>query len=387
MALSTQRFTLGSGVATVFGCGAIEELPDAVSGIGQDRAFLVTDTGLAAAGIVGEIERILATAGINTATFDQVRANPTTEDLEAGRRAAREFGRAVVVAIGGGSVLDVAKGIALMAVNDGPASAFDHRNEPAHPGLPLIAVPTTAGTGSETNGFGVIEDPDADRKFYVGHESVAPRVAILDPRLTCGLPALQTAATGMDVLAHALESLSSKRSNPYADGLALQVVRMVSRFLPAAVRDGQDLEARAQMLLASHMAGLAFSTTGLGMGHALAHALSARLGTAHGVALAATLPHVLSFNLIVRTETYAQVAQAFGVHDASSDDHANAQAAIDAVRRLSLDMGMPASLRELGCTEPGIATLVEDALADEVLVNAPRLPSAAELQTLLTAAL
>jgi len=385
MALSTHRFTIGG--TTVFGCGAIEQLPDALARLAQDRAFLVTDKGVAAAGIIAEVERILAVAGIDTATFDGVRANPTTEDLEAGRRAAREFGRGVIVALGGGSVLDVAKGIALMAVNDGPASAFDYRIEPEHPGLPLIAVPTTAGTGSETNGFGVIEDPEADHKFYVGHQSVAPRVAILDPQLTCGLPAMQTAATGMDVLAHALESLSSKRSNPYADGLALQVVRMVSRFLPAAVTDGKDIEARAQMLLASHMAGLAFSTTGLGMGHAMAHALSARLGAAHGVALAAMLDHVLSFNLVVRTETYAQVARALEVHDSSSDDHANAQAAIDAVRRLSLDLGMPASLHELGCTDQLIPILVRDALADEVTANTPRLPSEEELQRLLTAAL
>ncbi|GAC1523481.1 MAG: hypothetical protein NVS2B16_31740 [Chloroflexota bacterium] len=274
-----------------------------------------------------------------------------------------------------------------MATNDGAARDFDYRNEPAQPGAPVIAIPTTAGTGAETNGFGVIDDPDVGRKIYVGHQSVAPKTVILDPDLTTGLPPRHTAATGMDVLTHALESLSSRRGNPYADGINLQVVAMVSHFLPRAVANGHDREARAQMLLAAHMAGLAFATTGLGLAHALAHALSARCGAAHGVVLAVLLPHVLTFNLPVRGDTYARVA---GPLEASSTDdstEARARATIDAVRDLSLNLGMPRSLSDLGCSANLIPALVEDALADEVMLNTPRVPNGDELRAVLEAAL
>ena len=382
--LSTQQFTIGA--TTFFGCGALGRLAQIVIRLRAERALLVTDQGLAAAGISGKVERILGTAGVATTTFDGVRANPTTEDLAGGAQAARELGRGVVVAVGGGSVLDVAKGIALMATNEGSARDFDYRHEPARPGLPVIAIPTTAGTGSETNGFGVIEDPEGGRKFYVGHESVSPTAVILDPQLTCGPPARQTAATGMDALTHALESLSSKRHNPYADALNLQVVTMVARYLPRAVADGQDLEARSQLLLAAQMTGLAFSTTGLGLAHAVAHGLSARMGAVHGVALAVLLPHVLSFNLPVRTEAYARVSWALGVSGPEGDDQADAEGAVDAVRRLAQDVGMPGTLQELGCAEAMFPALIEAALADEVMENTPRLPNADELRAVLRAA-
>jgi alcohol dehydrogenase class IV len=330
---------------------------------------------------------MIEAAGVTASVFDRVRTNPTTSDLEAGAVEVRACGPDVLVAMGGGSVLDMAKGLALMAVNDGPARDFDYRNEPAVPGLPLIAVPTTAGTGSETNGFGVIEDVKARRKFYVGHASVVPRISLLDPELTCGLPAGPTAASGIDVLTHALESLSSRRSNAYAEALNLQAVQMVTNYLPRAVQDGQDLEARAQMLLAAHMAGLAFATTGLGLCHAVGHALSAHLGVVHGVTLAVLLPHVLAFNLPVHAETYARVAGSMGVFDSHKDDEVNAHAAVEAVGRLSWEAGMPQSLTDLGMTEALIPALVEDALADEVLANTPRLPNRSELEAMLATAL
>ncbi|MBV9280221.1 MAG: iron-containing alcohol dehydrogenase [Chloroflexi bacterium] len=385
--LSSLKFIIGSGATTFFGAGSIDRLPVAVEGLGQRRAFVVTDGGIAATGILDRAEQILRDAGLESATFDGIRPNPTTDEVDAGGQAVRDFGAAAVVAIGGGSVLDVAKGIALMAANEGPAGRFDYRNQPAQPGVPVVAVPTTAGTGSETNGWGVIEDRAAGHKVYLGHESVAPHAVILDPQLTCGLPPPATAATGADVLAHALESLSSRRSNPYAHGLGLQVVAMVARFLPRAVADGADLEARSQMLLAAHMAGLGFATTGLGLGHAIAHALSARLGAAHGVALAAVLPHVLQFNLPVRTATYAQVAAALNLDGVTARDESRANLTVDAIRRLLIDLGMPGSLREIGCTATLIPQLVRDALADDVIANTPRLPMEEELEALLRAAL
>jgi alcohol dehydrogenase class IV len=296
--------------------------------------------------------------------------------VEAGGQALRDFGDAAVIGLGGGTALDAAKGLSLAAANDLSVRDLDYRRDVARDGLPVIAVPTTAGTGAETNGFGVIDDPQTHRKFYVGHGSIVPRATILDPELTLGLPPGPTAATGMDALTHALESLASRRANPYAHGLGLEVVRMVSRWLPAAVADGGDLEARSQMLLAAHLAGLAFRTTGLGLCHAIAHALSARLGTAHGVALAVALPHVLAFNQPSVPEVDAEVAAAMGASSAG-----------EAVRRLSSALGMPRALRELGCTAALIPVLAEDALADEVMLNTPRVPSAEQLVRQLQTAL
>ncbi len=355
--------------------------------MGYSRAFVVTDAGVASTGVIEDIERILLHVGVTPRTFDGILSNPGTDTLDIGAHFARAFDPGVIVACGGGSVLDSAKGIALMATNDGAACDFDYRNPQAQPAVPIIAIPTTAGTGAETNGFGVIGDPATGRKFYVGHESAAPYAVILDPELTRGLPARQTAATGLDVLAHALESLSSRGNNPYAEGINLQVAGMVFRFLPRATNDGSDLEARSQLLLAAHMAGLAFATTGLGMAHALAHALSAHLGVPHGAALAVLLDHVLSFNLPTRSATYARVALAVGADDGRQDEQTNADAAIDAVRALVRTVGLPCALAELGLTQDLIPHIAADALADEVMTNTPRMPTEEDLRAILLDAL
>jgi alcohol dehydrogenase class IV len=370
--LSATRLAIWPAAATFFGGGEVSRLPDCVEMVGKRRAFVVTDPGVVAAGVAAVVGEVLAAVGIEHTIHDKLRPNPDIRALEAGRGALREFGDAAVIGLGGGTALDAAKGISLAASNDLDVRELDYRRQPPGPGQPVIAIPTTAGTGAETNGFGVIDDPQAHRKFYVGGASVMPRATILDPRLTVGLPAGPTAATGMDAFTHALESLSARRANPFARGLALEVVRMVARWLPVAVADGGDLEARSQMLLAAHMAGLAFVTTGLGLCHAIGHALSARLGTAHGVALAVALPHVIAFNEPVSAEVHAEVAAAMAADSASA-----------AARRLSSRLGMPHTLGELGCTPELVPVLVQDALADDVLANTPRTPTPEELTALL----
>jgi alcohol dehydrogenase class IV len=379
--LSTQTLTLNGG-RTRFGCGTVTELPNAVRSLGHHRALLVTDNGVVGAGIASRVEAILRDGGIDVVTFDGVVPNPSTETLDSGAGVARAFGAGAVIALGGGSVIDTAKGLALMATNRGVASDFDYRNAQEHAGAPIVALPTTAGTGAETNGFGVIDNHVTGRKFYVGHDTVTPRSVILDPDLTVGLPAGPTAACGMDVVTHAVESLSARQTNPYADGLNLQVVATAVEYLPRAVADGTDIEARAQMLLAAHMTALAFATTGLGMGHALAHALSARCGVAHGVVLSILLPHVVAFNLPVREEVYSRLATALDPTRAGDP-----AACVDAVRTLGARAGMPRALGDLG-VEPAIfPQVVEDALADEVMLNTPRRPEQGELRVLLSQAL
>jgi alcohol dehydrogenase len=288
-----------------------------------------------------------------------------------------------LVAVGGGSPIDAAKGIAIAAVNPERGRDLDYRREFAVPGLPIVAVPTTAGTGAETNAFGVVTDPAAHRKFYVGHASTMPAAAILDPALTVGLPRPVTAATGMDALTHALECYLSLHPNPWSDGIALQAIRMIAANLPRACDDGTDLSARSQMLLAAHMAGVAMANTGLGLCHAIGHSLGGRWNIAHGVALSMLLPDVLRFNLPVRTARLADLAFALGVGDTHSGTDRNAAAAIEAVAGLRNRVGLTAVLADFGITEADFTQIAADALDDEVLANAPRPPTASDIGAIL----
>ena len=375
-----------------FGAGAIGGLPGLVRGTGGGAVVVVTDAALAATPVVASVTGVLEVAGVPVTVFGEVHPNPTTGDLAAGADAvaraagAAGAGRITLVAVGGGSPIDAAKGIALAAVNPQRGRDLDYRGEFASPALPIVAVPTTAGTGAETNAFGVVTDPRSRRKFYVGHASTLPAAAILDPGLTVGLPPPATAATGMDALTHALESYLSVRANPWSDGIALQVIRMIAAHLPRAYADGQDLEARAQMLLAAHMAGIGMATTGLGLCHAVGHALGGRFDVAHGVALTVLLPEVLRFNAAVCAERLADVAVALGVADPARSSARNADAAIDAVAGLAGQVGMTQRMAGLGITGADFGQIAADALDDEVLANAPRQPTAADIHAILMAA-
>jgi alcohol dehydrogenase len=374
----------------VFGCGAIGRLGELVAGLGASRLLVVSDAGVVASGVTGRVQAILAAADLEVSLFAGVAPNPSSEDVATGSTLLQDLGVAdsAVVAVGGGSAIDAAKAIALHAPNGGRVFDLDYRVTPARPGRPLIAVPTTAGTGAETNAFGVITDLETGRKGYIGHASVLPRASVLDPELTVGLPPGPTAATGIDALTHALESLMSINANPYAEGLCLQVIRTVGRWLPTAVATGHDLEARSQLLLAAHLAGLAMgSGTGLGLCHAVGHPLGARLGAPHGVALAAVLPHVLRFNLPTSADRLALAARSLDVFDPRLTVDDNAGAAIGAIESLIRQVLPAVSLTGLGVTRDNLAVLVQDAIDDVVMANTPRQPTSGEVEELLVAAL
>jgi alcohol dehydrogenase len=381
------ELAIGTTPTAHFSAGSIARLPELISAAGGQSALVVTDGALAATGVIAAVAELLSAAGLPATVFSGVHSNPTTSDLAAGAAAAAGLldAQPVVVAVGGGSPIDAAKGIALAAVNPQRGRDLDYRSDFAIPALPLVAVPTTAGTGAETNAFGVVTDEDSRRKFYVGHATTMPTAAILDPELTLGLPPGATAATGMDALTHAIESYLSVRANPWSAGIALQVVRMVREFLPRAYADGADLEARGQMLLAAHMAGVAMATTGLGACHAIGHALGGRFNVAHGVALTLVLPQVLSFNLPVSLERLADLAFALGAGETSADANGNASAAISAVAALAESVGMTHRLADLGITSHDFAQIAADAIDDEVLANAPVKPSVGEIMGILAA--
>jgi alcohol dehydrogenase class IV len=383
------RIVLSPMPAAHFGAGAIDAVPGIVRGTGSRAAVIVTDPGLASTAMVASLASLLADGGLAVTMFSEVHANPTTGDVAAGADQVAELaagGQLAVVAVGGGSAIDAAKGIALAAVNPERGRDLDYRRTFAEPALPLVAVPTTAGTGTETNPFGVITDPVTRRKFYVGGATSLPVAAILDPELTVSLPPGATAATGMDALVHALESCMSRRANPWSEGIALQAIRMISAHLPRAVADGGDREARSQLLLASHLAGIAMASTGLGICHAIGHAVGGRFDIAHGVALAMVLPGVLRFNISACQDRLAPVAFALGAGDTARGAGWNAAAAADAVAALADQVGMTHQLPDFGITAADFDLIAADALDDEVLDSTPRPPSGADIRAILASA-
>lgn len=385
--LAEQLIEMQPSGRVVFGGGEVSRIEELVRETGATRVFLVGDPGIVASGLM-DVVRAGLNADISVGSFEGVTPSPTTEDIEAGSAALKEFGLrdTVVVAVGGGSSLDAAKGLALHATNEVPVADLDFRAENVQPGIPIIAVPTTAGTGSETNHFGVVTDLSGPRKVYIGDPSVKPRATILDPLLTVKLPPGPTAATGMDAMVHALEALVSRSANPYADGVALQVISMVNHWLPVAVSEGENIEARSRMLLASHMAGLAFSSgTGLGLCHAIAHSLSSHTGTVHGAALTTVLPEVMNFNLPKSSGKLALAARSLAVADPSASEEENARAAVRDIESLAREV-MDGFALDLNVTEDLVPVLVEDTLSDLVIGNTPRMPSAGEVRDILTAA-
>lgn len=341
----------------VFGRDAASVVPRLVRALGHDSAFVVSDPALVAAGITPRMVADLARDGVRVQRYDRLGRNPSLDGVLAGSMELRGFGPAVIVAIGGGSAIDAAKAIALHAANDLPASELD-RARGLHPACPVIAVPTIAGAGAETNGIAVIDDPATHRKRYLSDASTCPRYAVLDPVLAAAAPPRLTAACGIVVLANALESLRARAGDGTSSALAVEAAGAVFAHLPRAVADGEDLDAHESLLLAAHLAGLALAGPGRGMAHALGHALSARYDIADGVALAAVLPVVTA-------------------HDRSEQE--------PAIAELLERIGLRPSLAGLLVPRGELPSLAADALADAVIADAPPPPEAG-LLTLLEAA-
>jgi alcohol dehydrogenase len=385
-----RRIEIGVRDRARFGAGVVRELPAVIGSLGGQAAFVVTDPGVVGSGVAGRVVDQLRDAHLRVELFDGVEPNPGSRAVAVGSSTLRRFleqaggTSAVVVALGGGSAMDSAKAMALHAANDRDVMALGYHDETLAPGVPVIAIPTTAGTGAETNTYGVITDESAGRKGYVGHESVLPRMAILDPELTIGLPPGPTAATGVDALTHSLESLLSKNPNPFAEAIALGTVRTVAEFLPRAVEDGTDLEARSRMLLAAHYAGVGQqSGTGVGAVHAIGHAIGTRGRLPHGTALATVMPEVFETYLGVRDRELALVAVALGLADPRDPFPESARAGIDGIVALLERVGQRRSLASLGLGPDSFDTIAQDALDDAAINNSPRLPSLDDVQRIL----
>ena len=378
--LSNENFTVRPLPTIVFSRGAAKDLNNHIQALGKNAALIVTDKNLAASGVLDPILEALRAANLSVEVFDGVEPNPTDLNVEAGAAKLKELGDAVVVPIGGGSSMDCGKSIALLASNPGTVEEMQG-SAPTPAAAPVIAVPTTAGTGSETNSACVITNTRLGRKTYVVHPSITPAFSVLDPDLTVGLPTYPTATCGFDVLTHAVEAFVSVGANAYSDAIAAEAIGKVAGNLRKVVADGQDIEARSQMLLGSAMAAQAFNVTGLGSAHGTGHAISARLNAAHGQTLATMLPHVMEYNMSVREEKYAEVARIL-----APSGPATGAGAIDAVVQLRSDIGIDRSITDLGGEGDLLSVLLEDAMADPVNMTNPRPVDQAGFETMYNAA-
>ena len=383
--LAERRIEMTLRNRVLFGVGEIRRLGEVIDAVGGDRVFVVTDPGVVAAGVA---DRAI-TSDLPATVYSEVEPNPSGATIEKGAAALRSYGlqRTVIVAIGGGSAMDAAKAIALCAANDRPVWELEYDGPDLAPGIPIVAVPTTAGTGSEAHPFSVITHEEIGRKDYIGHRSLLPVTTILDPALTVGLPPGVTAATGVDAMTHSLESLLSRNGNPFAEAMALGVIRTVHTWLPRAIADGSDLEARSQMLMASHLAGVGqASGTGVGLVHALGHALGTRGRLAHGTALAAVLPEVLGFYAAdsgLRDRELALVGVALDAAIPTEPAATAAGAAIGELRQFLASVGQRHRLTALGFDDAGLDVVAQDAIDDAAIRNSPRLPSLAEARAIL----
>ncbi len=344
-----------------FGAGRISEVGDACKAVGIKRPLLVTDRGLKEMEITARALDLIQDAGLGRALFAAVDPNPSERNLEDGLRLYRDGGFDGIVAFGGGSGLDLGKTLAFMAGQSRPVWDFEDvgdwwtRADPA--GIhPIVAVPTTAGTGSEVGRASVITNSATHEKKIIFHPKMLPSAVICDPELTIGLPKAITAGTGLDAFAHCVEAFSSPHYHPLCQGIALEGMRLVKEYLPRAHDDGTDIEARAQMMSAAAMGASAFQK-GLGAVHALSHPIGAHHGTHHGTTNAVFLPAVLEFNAEAIWNRFDRAAAYLGI-DGGFDGFRTF------VDTLNERLGIPKTLTELGVRDPDIDRLVTDALRD-----------------------
>jgi alcohol dehydrogenase class IV len=371
----------------VFGEGAVREVPNHLARLGVRRPLVVADPGIAASGLLARLVEVLEGAKLPVAVFDGVRPDPTGEDVERGIAAYRAASADGIVAMGGGSPIDAAKGIRLLASHEGPLAQYDDAKDGwrlvVNPLPPMIAIPTTAGTGSEVGRSFVVTLADTGRKTVVFAPPLLPNVALCDPELTLGMPPRLTAATGMDAFTHNLEALASKGFHPLADALAVKGIALCARHLARAVQDGQDREARAQMMIAAITGATAFQK-GLGACHSIAHALSPVAGVHHGLANAVVLPLVMEFNLPAAEAVYAEAARAMG--EPPGEDGALARRAVARVREISRACAIPERLRDVGVKEAQLGGIADRAFEDACHQSNPRPVTRADLETIVRAA-
>ena len=368
----TNRFILNE--LSYFGAGSRLELPSVVSRLGFKKALVVTDEGLVKCGVCKMLTDVMDSAGIPYEIFDEVVPNPTVTNVKNGVVAFANSKADFIVAIGGGSSMDTAKGIGIVTNNPefGDVVSLEGCAPTKHKSVPIIAFPTTAGTAAETTINYVIIDEKARKKMVCVDPNDIPCCSIVDAELMCSLPKATTAATGMDALTHAIEGYITKAAWELSDMFEIEAIRLINKYLRLAVFDPENPKGREGMALAQYVAGMAFSNVGLGVVHGMAHPMGSLHNIPHGVANALLLPTVMEFNAPVCREKYVEIAKAMGAYKEDMTMVEASKAACDAVRAFAIEVGIPQHLSEIGIYSKDIDALADQAIADVCTPGNPR---------------
>ena len=366
-----------------FGKGAISQVSEEAKKRGFRKAFVTSDSDLVKFKITDKVLKVLEAGGLSYELYDNIKSNPTIENVQTGVAAFRKSGADFIVAVGGGSSMDTAKAIGIIAANPEFADvrSLEGVAPTKKPCVPIIAVPTTAGTAAEVTINYVITDVEKTRKFVCVDPHDIPVVAVIDPDMMISMPKGLAAATGMDALTHAIEGFTTKAAWELSDMFEIKAIEMISRYLRDSVNK-VDPAAREGMGVAQYVAGMAFSNVGLGLVHGMAHTLSAYYDTPHGVACALLLPYVLEYNADAIGAKCKDIAAAMGVDIQGMTPEQYKKAAVGAVRQLSLDVGIPQTLDKVGVKETDIPELAKSAFADVCTPGNPKDTSVADIEAL-----
>ncbi|MBO5616620.1 MAG: lactaldehyde reductase [Prevotella sp.] len=374
-----QRFILNE--VSYFGAGARKELPEVLNRMGLTKALVCSDKGLIKVGTTAKVTEVLDGINFPYEIYSEIKPNPTVTNVKQGVEAFKKSGADCIIAIGGGSSMDTAKGIGIVSNNPEFADVVSLEGvaPTKHKSVPIIALPTTAGTGAEVTINYVIIDEERQAKMVCVDPNDIPAVAIVDPELMYSLPKGLTAATGMDALTHAIEGYITKGAWVMSDMYELQAIKMIAENLPIAVEEPTNPVGREGMALAQYIAAQAFSNVGLGLVHGMAHPMGSLHDIPHGVANALLLPTIMEFNMPKCIEKFGVIAKTMGVNTDGMTAEQAAQAAVDAVKALSIRVGIPQTLTELGIKESDIPALAAQAIADVCTPGNPRDVTEAEI--------
>ena len=365
------NFLFWSPAKVVFGQNTALDVGIEVENLKCKKALIVTDRELAKnTNIPERMKKVLGNLCVGI--FSDVEPDSGIHIVNQGAKLGKELEADCIVSVGGGSAIDTAKGIAILLKEGGKLQDYTGFQILTRPQTPHIVIPTTAGTGSEVTYLAVIKDHQEGRKLIFGDYNILPNVAILDPKMTEGLPPGLTAATGMDAMCHAIEALHSLQREPMADGLALHAIRLIKEFLPRAVENGKDMTARGQMLIAANMAGAAFSNAQVGIVHALAHSVGAKFNVHHGLANSILLPACLRYNADACGDVYLDVLSALGVNVKGIPPDKAGDVVADEIVEFTKKLGLPQRLRDAGVPEEGLKECSDLALSDGAIVYNPK---------------
>jgi alcohol dehydrogenase class IV len=381
--LATASFIIPPTVIT--GIGAAEQAGEQAKRLGARAALIVTDIGIVKLGYADELVNRLRTVGIGVSLFSDVTPDPTLQNVNDGLKQYRDEACNLIISIGGGSAIDCGKGIAIELTNDGELADFMGVDKIPNPGAPLIAIPTTAGTGSECTKATVITDTNHNVKMMLSSPCVVPQVALIDPLLSLTTPPHLTSAVGVDALTHAIEAYISKRAQPITDALALRAIRMISDSLRQAWADGENVKARTEMMIAASIAGMAFSNSSVALVHGMSRPIGAYFHVHHGLSNAVLLLDVMEYSVVGAPDRFADIARAMGESIKALSPMRQADAAIAGVERLINDVEMP-RLGEIGIDPDEFEAVADqmalDALASGSPANNPRQSTKEEIVAL-----